>query len=887
MTGRARWIAGGMYAVAQRAWPSDLRRRHGADMRETFAALCDDAAARGMAAVIVLAVREALDVACAGVAARLRTRQPRQISTRRGPVGAFRQDVHYAWRMLRRQPGFALVAILTLSLGIGANTAVFTVVNGVLLKPLPYGDPQRLVVLLWGRPGRMSPWLSPPNYLDFAADRVLAESAAVSPATVNLTGLGEPERLEGAMVSWNFFHVLAVTMPHGRTFIEDDSRTPKASVAVLSDGLWKRRFGGRDDVVGSIIRLDGEPVTIVGVAPADTRFPGSAQLWLPLIFKPSDVTPNARGAQWINVIARLAPGVDLQQANTALGAVAARLAADYPRTNEGSTASLRVLQQQMVRNIRTPLMILLGAVTFVLLIACVNVANLLLARAQVRVREVAVRAALGAGRRRLVQQFLSESVLLGLFGALGGLAVAYWTTRALVALGPSGIPRLAEVGIDVRALAFTMAVAVGTSVLFGLAPALAATSGGGFLNAGGRSVGASGTRTRKTLVVCELALAVVLLVGAGLLIRSYGRLQQVSPGFDPEGVITFSLSLPEAKYPELSSVQTFGTTLLERIEAQPRVQSAAIVFGIPFGDDFSASTSFRRNNEPDTADSPHAGMRVVSPGYFKTMKIPLKLGRLLDARDDAGSPGVILVNEVAAQRYWPGKNPVGEQVRIGVNLTRAKQNHDKVVVGVVGNVKYGGLDEDTPPEIYLPHAQHQVDGFTVAVRTDGDPLAALPAIRHEVTSLDADLPLADVKPMTELIGASTAQRRFTTLLLATFAIVAVILAGIGIYGVLAYVVSQRTREIGVRLAVGASPRDVVRLIVREGALLSIVGLAAGGIGAVAATRVLASLLFGVTSTDPATFVAVAIGLAAIALAASYVPARRAARVDPMLALRTD
>ena len=880
-----------IYGAALVVCPRALRERYGAEMRATFADRCRDAAPGGTGPLLRAFAGELGDLALASVAAR-RSAPPSIAPVsppRRSVVRSIGQDIAYAARMLRRQPGFTAVAVLTLALGIGANTAVFTVVNGVLLRPLPYADPDRLVLLLYGRPGRISQWLSPLNYRDFVGQSAaFQDAAAYTPVTGNLTGTGDPERIDGASVSWNFFNVLGVAMREGRGFVEAEG-SGDGDVVVIGDGLWRRRFGGQTGLIGTVIRLDGRPRTIVGIAPGGVALPAKAEFWRPLIFTPRDLAPRSRGAQWISAVARIEAGSDVPRATAALQTVAARLAAEYEPINGGTTALAVPLHQRMVQNVRQTLLVLLGAAGFGLLIACVHVANLLLARAQSRTREVAVRAALGAGRGRLIAQFLSEAVLLGLLGGAAGLAAAYWCTRALVALAPASIPRLPEVAIDLRVLAFTLAVAVGTSVLFGLMPALSASGGAvaRFIGTAGRgAVGAGPSRPRRALVVCEMALAVMLLVGAGLLIRSYVRLQQVSPGFDPEGIITFNLSLPEAKYSSTSSVAAFTATLLARLRAEPGVETAAAVFGLPFGE-LSASTSFRNPSKPDTPDGPLAGMRIVSPDYFKTMRVPLVAGRLFDQRDDDAAAEVVLINQQAARRYFSGENPLGQQVRVGVSLAREARSNNKTIVGIVGDVKYGRLDADTPPEIYLPYAQHAVDEFTVAVRTTGDPMAFAPALRRDVAAIDRELPIARIEPMTAVVGASVAERRFTMLLLSAFAAVAVALAAIGIYGVLAYLVSQRTQEIGVRLAIGAAPGDVARLFLREGARLTGIGLAAGFAGAAAATRVLSALLFGVTATDPATFGAVAGALALVALAAAYFPARRASRVDPMTALRTD
>ena len=547
------------------------------------------------------------------------------------------------------------------------------------------------------------------------------------------------------------------------------------------------------------------------------------------------------------------------------------------------------LQERIVRNIRPALLILLGAVTLVLLVACVNVANLLLARANGRAREVAVSVALGAGRTRLVQQFLAESVVLGLAGGAAGLTVAFWATRALIALGPASIPRLGEVGVDFRVLGFTIAVAVLTSVVFGLAPALTTTGGSvaRFVSGAGRSAVGSGiTRIRKTLVICEMALAVVLLVGAGLLIRSYQRISVVNPGFSADHLLTFTVALPEQKYKTSDEAGRFMRAVVSRLGEHSGVEHAAGVFGLPLDEAFRASSSFTRPGEADTADSPSVGMRAVTPDYFSTMKIPLRSGRPFDAHDDERGPEVVAINEEAARRYWPGLNPLGQQLHLGVRLAQARSGM-KTIVAVVGDVKVSSLDATAAPEVYVPYAQHQVDSLTIVVRAAGDPMSIVPMARADLSSLDRDLPLAGVRTMDEVIGRSIAERRFTMLLLASFAAVAVLLSAIGVYGVLAYLVSQRTQEIGVRIAIGATAGDVVRLFVREGAALTLIGVACGLAGALVVTRALTTLLFGVTTTDPFTFTAVAATLGIVALLASYLPARRAAHVDPMCALRAD
>ena len=883
-----------VYSAALAVLPRSIRNRFADDMRATMKARCEHASREGLASVAALLARELFDLAIASARARKGVRHVPgtdggTLQKRKLTVMSIWQDLRYAGRLLRRQPAFTAVAVLTLALGIGATTAVFTVVDGVLLRPLPYADPDRLLLLLNGSSGRLSTSFSPPNYRDVAGSGAFAAAAAFDASSLNLTGQGEPQRLQAAEVTGGFFSVLGVPPRAGRA-IDDSDVASARRVVVMSDGLWRRQFGARDGVVGSVLRLDGKPYEVIGIAPPGLTFPGTPDVWRPLVFTAHNLSDGQRGAQWVGAIARLERGVTIDQANAAIGIVAERLARDFPRTNQGRQMLATRLQERIVRGIRPALLILLGAVSLVLLIACVNVANLLLARAGARAREVAVRAAVGAARGRLVAQFLVESLALGGLGALAGIAVAWSATRTLVAFAPAGIPRIAEVAIDGRVLAFAVIVSAATSVVFGLVPAIA-TTGAAFSRAIGGAgrgpVGASGTRTRRVLVMCETALAVVLLVGAGLLVRSYQRLSGVDPGFAADHVLTFHIALPEAKYPTAAAVQQMVTTFVQRLGSSPGVERAAAVFGLPLDSDFSASSSFTRTGEADSADSPSAGFRVVSPEYFATLRIPLRAGRLLDARDDGAGAEVVLINEEAARRYWPGRNPVGQQIKVAVQLVTGAGTGVKTIVGVVGDVKFGGLDLTAPPEIYLPYAQQPVDSLTIAVRTAGEPLAAATMARTELASLDAELPISEVRAMEDLVGRSIAERRFTMLLLAAFAAIAVLLAAIGVYGVLAYVVTQRTQEIGVRLAMGAAPSDVVHLFLREGAALAAIGLIAGLVGAAAAARALSSLVFGVTTTDPATFVSVAVAMAVTAVAASYVPARRAARVDPMEALRAD
>ena len=802
------------------------------------------------------------------------------------------RDVRYALRTCARNPGLSAVVAITLALGIGTTTAVFTVVNGVLLRPLPYRDPSRLMMLFYGHHGSVSPWFSPPDVRDYVGPSgAFADAASVAPITGNLTGVGDPERLQGARVSWNYFNVLGVSMTLGRAFAEGDAQGGGNQV-VLSEDLWRGRFGGRTDVVNSVMSLDGHDVTIVGVAPDAVKFPPAAEFWQPLVLTPRDLAAARRGAQWVQVLARLKDTVSPGQATTALQTMADRLATEFPETEKDATVLATPLQERIVGDIRPTLMILFGSVVLVLLIACANVANLLLVRGQARGREVAVRTALGASRRQLIAQMLTESLVLGTLGGAAGAGVALVTVRAVVLLGPASIPRLPNLSVDVPVLVFGVAITLVTSIACGLTPALAASSRSKqrWLSVSSRSgVGPTRTGARRVLVISELAGAAMLLVAAGLLVRSYVQLQHVEPGFDPRSVTTFSLSLPAARYADPATPRAFVSALLARVKTEPGVESSAVAMGLPFTSDLNTITGFRREGqaEPDSASMPTASLRIVSPEYFQLMRIPIRAGRPFDSRDTAASPEVALVNERTARLFFSGQNPIGQQIRVGAELTHGARNGPKTIVGVVGVVKYGGLDEDAPAEVYLPYDQQPVDAFTVAVRTSADRVASIASLRQDVATLDPLIPLAKVKELPALVDASLAERRFTTLVILAFAAIAVVQSIIGVYAVLAYLVAQRRREIGLRLAIGASPSDVVWLVVREGAALTFVGLGVGLAGALAAGRLISTLLFGVTPADPTTLASVVCALAGAAGLATYVPARRAARVDPNDALRAE
>jgi putative ABC transport system permease protein len=884
MAPHRRWVGAALrlHDVALAAGvASAVRERYGEEMRATFADQCEAAARRGRLAVVLSLLHELFDLgrlaaARAGhalTAARHEKRKPMTLL----------QDIRYASRLLLRQRGFAAVAVITLALGIGITTAVFTVVNGVLLRPLPFASPDRLVLLLYGSGDGMSPWLSPLNFQDYVAQSgVVAQAAAMTPTTANLTGGGDPERVAGSRVSTGFFDVLGVRLALGRGFAAGDTDT-----IVLSDRLWRRRFGARPDAVSSTMTLDGNVYTIVGVAPPEVRLPAAAEFWRPLVFAPRDVAPQARGALWVQAVARLRPGVTTDSAAAALSGVAHRFATAYPDTERNSTAGVIPLHERIVRTIRSSLLLLLGAVALVLVIACANVAGLLMARATDRRREIAVRSALGAGRARIVRQFLVESAVLGLAGAAAGVPLAYALVRFALRQAAATLPRASDVRIDTTVLGFTVLIGFATSVAFGLAPAVLASRRRLSGDASRGVVGASRRRARKVLVVAEIALAGVLLAASGLLLRSYQNVQAVDPGFDASRTTTFSLSLPDSTYGDAGQAAGFTSRLLDRVRALPGVESAAVAMRIPFSDDLSMYTAFRVPGvtQPGGAAAPNAALRIVSAGYFETVKLPIRRGRGFDAGDTATSPEVVVINERMAERYFGGIDPLGRQFTVSLSLSRGARNGPKTVIGIAGNVKSDALDAESAPEIYLPYTQEPVSGYSVLVRTaaEGTPIAA--ALRREVGAIDPTLPLAGLRPFAELVDASVASRRFAMLLVTVFAVLAAALAAIGVYGVIAYLVAQRTAEIGVRVAMGATPNDIAGLFGREALVLSAIGILIGLAGAVVAGRLLSASLFNVTPSDPLTLAIVTLVLGAAAFLATAIPIRRAVRVDPTTALR--
>jgi putative ABC transport system permease protein len=805
------------------------------------------------------------------------------------------QDARYAVRMLRKSPGFTLVAVLTLALGIGANAAIFSVVNGVLLRPLPFPEPERLVAVWTAQPAKdlVRGSSSYPDFADYRDQTASFDGlAATRSRGYTLSSPKGAERIDGARVSWTLFPVLRVTAALGRTFSADEDRLGGPRVAVIGDALWRRRFGGDPGVVGRPVTLDGEAYTVLGVLPRGFRFDfdlREAEIWTPTALDGKD-SIEERGQHYLQVVGRLKPGVPIAAARADLGAVSARLAAAYPQSNTGRTAIVQPLHDAIVGATRQGLLVLLGAVALVLLVSSANVANLLLARGSEREREVALRSALGASRGRLARQLLTESVLLSLVGGALGLLVAFWGTDGLLALAPADLPRLGDVHVDARVLGFTLGVTILAGLLFGTAPALRAARVAlvPALSEGGRggSGGPGARRMRSVLIVAEVALALVLLVGAGLLLRSLGRLLGVDPGFRAESVLTLRLDLPDAHYQKPENVLSFYEKLLPRAAALPGVRSVAAVAPLPFGNSMWVTGIYRKDRpEPGPGEKLSAHYEAATPGYFETIGIRVTRGRTFSDRDRRGAPRVVLVSESLAARLFPGEDPVGKPVAFGVTLDDEDEKAPWEVAGVVADVVLDRLDKALEPTFYVPAFQQPWNGVSLVLRAAGSPGTLAEAVRKEVQALDPELPVFHVRTMPELVSASVAQRRFQALLLAAFAAVGLALAATGLYGVMALSVSQRTREIGVRIALGAPARGVLGLVLRQALSLVLLGTAVGLLGALALSRVLSSLLFRVSATDPVTFGIVAGLLLVTALVASYVPARRATRVDPLEALR--
>ncbi len=801
------------------------------------------------------------------------------------------QDVRYAFRLLAKNPGFTAIAILTLALGIGANTAIFSVVNGVLLRPLPFRDPSRLVLIA---EKSSFPVISTSyeNYMDWRDQSHSFESMeATRGGAITLTGAGEPERLNVQMATAGLFPMLGINPHIGRTFLPEEDRAGGAPVVLLSYGLWQRRFGGSQDIIGKAINLDSQPYTVVGVLPSGFQILQPADVFLPFMPWARTLPDDRNWHPGIIPLARLKPGVSRAQARAEMVGITKRLEQQYPDYNTGTSADVVGLQDQIVRNSRPALLLLLGAVSFVLLIACVNVANLLLARAASRGREVAIRAALGAGRGRIVRQLLTESVLLSLAGGLLGVLMASAALGPLLKLGAGSVPQGAPIGLDPSVLAFTAGVSLFTGVLFGIMPAMrtAKLDLRKALNEGSRgaTAGPGQHRLRGALVAMEIALAMLLLVGSGLLLRSFSRLQEVPPGFQPDHLLVADIPLSQTTYAKPEDRYQFFDRLVERAKSLPGVRSAAAASFLPVSGGGSI-IHFNITGRPPK--SPHefvaAGYRTITPNYLETLGVPLLQGRLFTQADNEKAPAVVVINATMVHTFFPNENPLGKRLQLGALPEQEVPTME--IVGVVGDVR-PGLGIDPQAEMYLPYRQADlvlpVFQLSLVMRTAGDPVLQTSALRSALAQIDPNQPLVKVRTMEENMATTVAQPRFRAWLIGIFAMLALVLAGVGVYGVMSYAVTQRTSEIGLRVTMGAQPQDVFHIIVGEGLRLSLLGVGIGLVTALALTRLLQSFLFGISAYDPLTFVGVSVLLTLVALAASFFPARRATRVDPLVALR--
>jgi putative ABC transport system permease protein len=798
---------------------------------------------------------------------------------------ALGQDLRFAGRQLWKSPVFTFVVVLTLALAVGASTSVFSVVHGILLQPLPQPEPDRLLwieALTEGEEGAFSY----PNFADWrAASRTVAQAAAFHSGSLNLSGeSGEPERLIGMYVNAEFFSVLGIKPLAGRWFAPGEDKRGGPRVAVISEDLWERRYGRDPGVVGRTIRLGGNPFTVIGVVDREEKLPEYGEVWIPLGLTYEEL--ENRNMVYLGAVGRLAPGATLKEARSEASAIAERLARQYPESSTGFGIGLKPLQDVLVGEVRTQLLILLGAVLFVLLIACANIANLLLVRATAREGEVAIRSALGAQKGRIIRQLLTESVALAFLGGAAGMALALWMTKALVALAPASTPRIDEVAVDGPVLLFALGVTLATGLLFGLAPTLQAARPNltGALKEGSRgSRGRASTRARNTLVVAEIALAVMLLAGAGLLLRSFSQLQKVDLGFQAENVLKLHLTLPDARYDEDAKLRAFVDGLTERLEALPGVESAGVtVWGLPLTGGVNV-WSFTVAGRPPVPQGQEDIIRssMATPGFFRTLGIRMARGRSLEERDRDGAPPVAVINEAAARRFFPNEDPLGK--RIVLDPEAAPNGVE--IVGILRDFKQNTLVEDIEPQMFVPFAQIPKTSLAVVVRTASDPAALTPAVAARVRELDPDLPVYAVRTMEEVLATSSAQPKFYMLLLGGFALIALVLAAVGIYGVIGYTVRQRTQEIGIRMALGATRDRVLRMVVRQGMTLALSGAAAGLAGALIASRWMQSLLYQVSAMDPAIYSTVAMVLVAVAAIASWLPARRAAGTEPLLALR--
>jgi putative ABC transport system permease protein len=804
------------------------------------------------------------------------------------PVEEMWQDLRYGARKLRKNPGFTLVAVMTLALGIGANTAIFSVVNAVLLRPLPFERPEELVRVFGTRATRSS-FSRPHSYLNFndfrTQNQTFEAMAAYAGSSSALSGADAPEQITGVISSGDIFRVLGAKPLMGRLLEPEDERPGGSNAVVISHGLWQRRFGGDPRIVGRFIKLDGREREVVGVTPADFSFEfvtSPADFWTTI--DPAEGPYKSRGTIFLEAIGRLKPGVSVEQARADLVVLSSRLEQQYQESNAGLGVRLAAAQEELVGDVRPTLLVLLGAVGFVLLIACANVANLLLARAAGRHREIAVRSALGAWRGRIVRQLMTESLLLAFAGGLLGLLFALWGVEILSAFVPENVPRFGETSVDLRVLGFTLAASVLTGFLFGIAPALQSSKFD--LNEALKEGGRGGTdgrgrrRVRSLLMVSEVALSLVLLVGAGLLIKSFVKLRNTDPGFDAGNTLTASLSLAAVRYDTDEKITDFYRRLVERVRAMPGVESVGAVTPLPLSEN-AYSFSFSVVGQPPLppGQGQSASARFVTPDYFRAQRVPLRAGRVFTEADKAGAPNVIVVNEAFARRYLQGAEPLGQRLSLGLNDIEGE------IVGVVGDIRGASLARPAAPEYYVPEAAVAFSDMTLVVRTTGDPAPLTPALRQAVAEMDKDQPLYDVRTMDSLVARSVARQRFSMTLVGVFAVLAMLLSAVGIFSVMSFLVAQRTHEIGIRMALGARPGDILSMVVRHGVVLTLVGVGVGLAAAFALTRLMSGLLYEVSATDPVVYGGITALLAAVALAACYVPARRATKVDPLIALR--
>ncbi len=814
------------------------------------------------------------------------------------------QDLRYGVRMLLKNPAITFIVILALALGIGANTAIFSVVNAVLLRPLPYDQPEQLVFLNERSQVLEGMSISYPNFTDWREqNRVFEKLGVYNRSNYNLTGAGEAERITTAQMSADLFSVLRVNAALGRVFTNDEDKPGATPVVVLSHGLWQRRFGGRADIIGQSLTFNGKSYTVIGVMPQGYQFPSRVEMWVPVGPLSDQTSWQSRGNHpGLYGVARMKPGVTLEAAQADMENIAVNLEQQYPDTNAGNRVKIQPLLEIFVSDVRQTLWVLFAAVGFVLLIACANIANLLLARATSRQKEMAIRAAMGAGRWRIARQLLTESVTLALVGGTLGLLLARWGVDLILYMSPEAIPRSGEIGLDWRVLAFTIGVSLITGVLFGLMPAL--QSGVVDVHETLKETGRGTTRRhwlRSSLVVVEVATTLVLLVGAGLMIRSFYQLQKVNPGFSYDRLTSFSIALPRTKYSSIDQREAFFRQLLENIRSLPGVEATAAASGLPLGNN-GWQTSFVVDGQPipPTTQIPLMEACLVTPDYFRAMNIPLLKGRYFDDRDDrsflAGRDlstlneiekevaGVnsIIIDEEFARRHWPNEDAVGKRIKLGTD----ERASVLTVLGVVGRVKMEGLNQDSNRvQGYFPFAQLPAGGMTVIIKGSTDPNHLISSVREQVKAQDPEQPIYNIRSMNEIRAESVAPERLNLTLLSIFAGIALVLAIVGIYGVMSYSVTQRTHEIGIRMAIGAQPKDVFKMVVGQGMTLALIGVVLGLVGAFGLTRLMTTMLFGVEPTDPLTFVVIAVLLTTVALVACYLPGRRATKVDPVISLR--